>query len=166
MIYNDEDRVPVGKDGEIIYKPPKKRNPERIKIELPTGANLIVKDNEIIINWNKASIKMDGSGDIKIKASKSIELMSDSEIKITSNKKIVLGSGRIEIKTSPGIYAPKDSIEVSTSDLKVESKLKSEFKSLEAKIETTAVLDIISNTILNLRGTGMVNIKGGVINLN
>ena len=54
-LYNDEDRPPINKQEEIIYKPPysKDNQVRRLNIVLPDGTvNIILNDDKVtVISW-------------------------------------------------------------------------------------------------------------------
>src|SRR6266567_3506462 len=59
-LYNDEDRPPLNRDGELVFIPPYRKDPERrrIHMEMPGGMILTVTDEEVKVHAGKTVVKV------------------------------------------------------------------------------------------------------------
>ena len=137
-LYNEEDRPPTSREEEIIYKPPYRRNPQlkRIYVELPSGISITIKDDEVDIKLNRASLNIKDNGNVKISARGSITIEAGGAVNISSRTKINLKAPQI------------------VSEARTNMELKS---NLQTKIESN---------IMQIQGGALVEIKGGLIKLN
>lgn len=178
-LYNDEDRPPVSKQEEIIYKPPYQKNAElkRINITLPEDTVKIdIHDNKIEVQTGKAKISMEDTGIISIEAKpddKECKLTLDSNgVKIDTAMKVEVKSkdnisfnteGELLLKArSISIESEADTL-VKAQTIGLESKGDMKLKAVGANIESSAPMSIKSNATATIEATGPMTIKTSAI---
>ena len=100
-LYNDEDRPPVNKEEEIVYKPPysKSSNLRRIYLEFPGGMILSMTDDEVFIKAGRTILKIDRNGDITIESSAKVNVKANQDISLSANNISIESRGKLEIKS-------------------------------------------------------------------
>ncbi|GHT88586.1 hypothetical protein FACS1894113_1340 [Alphaproteobacteria bacterium] len=139
------------------------------EIELEKGNDkLTIKEGNYEIILEKGNISVTASDNISIKASKNIKIEADGEIEILSKKAMKLDS-----KDILSLKAVKD-FSISALSAKFDWKTSFECASLTTKLEAKTTFDIACNAtaninakaMMNISGSGVVAIKGGMIKLN
>lgn len=125
----------------------------------------------IIVDKAGNELKIDGSGNISLTASESITLSSgQSSISLKKDGTIAIKGGKIvEIEgTSDSVkVSSMNKVEISgTASTVLKSDAKVEVKSAMTSVEGQGGLKLSSTGIVDIDGTAMTNVKGGVVNLN
>jgi uncharacterized protein involved in type VI secretion and phage assembly len=150
-LYNDEDRPPVSKQEEIIYKPPYSKNSDlkRINIVLPgpQGENLNIElhDNVMTTQVGKSSVTMRDAGVIELKTEpgkKCIIVLDDKGLRIDSEGDVQIHSG---------------------GSLTVECDKDLTFKAQNIVLETQQALKLSSGTTLDIKSSAPFNIKSDAL---
>jgi uncharacterized protein involved in type VI secretion and phage assembly len=113
-LYNDEDRPPLNRSGEIVFESPdpKKGGVRRMHLQFPGGIALTVTDDELKAEVGKSVVTIKTDGDIVIESSASMQIRA------------------------------KGDIALSAQNVKIESQQALEIKAGTAKVEASATLDL------------------------
>jgi len=188
-LYNDEDRPPLSKMEEIVYKPMYTRNTSlrRINLVLPEEVlNINLFDDKMSIVIGRSSIYVDSSGEILTNSVKSKDSDSGTEISTNDNSHRISvnstngvssinmnDSGFIRLQANPsnkiceitmtdaGVRISADSeITIDTdSNMSVECKGDLLFKAKNIRFESQAAIKIKSGTDLEANARGSAMIK-------
>lgn len=91
-LYNDEDRPPVSKPEEIVFKPPYSKNPDlrRIHLNLPEDKVIFtIQDEKVTLHIAKTDITISEEG---------VVVETESEIKITSKADLSIKAKNVTIE--------------------------------------------------------------------
>jgi len=94
-LYNDEDRPPINKEGEIVLS---SDTLKRMRIKMRGGLRITITGNSIVLNTGKASINIDKDGNVKIDTDGEIIISSKKGIEIKSIDKVSIKSNSINIE--------------------------------------------------------------------
>lgn len=124
-----------------------------------------------VVDKGGNELKIDGSGNISLTASESITLTSgQSSISLKKDGTIsIKGNKTVEIEgTSDSVkVASMNKVEISgTASALLKSDAKVEVKSAMTSVEGQGSLKLSSTGMVDIEGTAMTNVKGGVVNLN
>jgi uncharacterized protein involved in type VI secretion and phage assembly len=130
-MYNDDDRPPLSKQEEVIYKPPYSKNPDlkRLNIVLPgseDNINIEIHDDLMTTKVGKSLVTMKEAGLIELKTEpgkKSIVILDDNGLRIDTEGDIQIhskGSMTIECDENFTIKAQNITLE-SQQAVKLES---------------------------------------------
>jgi uncharacterized protein involved in type VI secretion and phage assembly len=115
-MYNEEDRPPISKQEEIVYKPPytKDTNLRRLNIVLPEETvNIEFHDDMISVLVGKSSFKANEDGDIEIKSEgvqKKISIISEGDISIEAQNISIKSQMETKIESGTGIEVKSDAL--------------------------------------------------------
>jgi len=146
-LYNDEDRPPTSKLGELVFIQPyeEKSDLRRIYLEFPGGMNLKISDGEIIITAGDTKVSIKKDGDVEVQSKGNIKIKSEGETSINS----------------------KGDLSISGSNVKINSDQKLEINSgTEMKINASTSGEITSSTGMKVETAAEMKIKGLVVNIN
>jgi hypothetical protein len=188
-LYNDEDRPPLSKMEEIVYKPAYTKNTSlrRINLIFPEEVlNINLFDDKMSIVIGRSSMLVDSSGEILINSVKSNDSDNGTEIATNDNSHRVSvkstsgvssinmnDSGFIRFQANPSdkiceitmtdagvrISADSDIIVDTDSDMRVECKGDLLFKAKNIRFESQAAIKIKSGTDLEVNARGSAMIK-------
>jgi type VI secretion system secreted protein VgrG len=154
------------------------------EVQLDKGNQTItLKEGNRVITLSKGDLKIDIKGDFSLKTTGDmnincggqLNIKCDDAIKIESSKDTTLNSkAKITFSAQMDFSAngQKVVIDAKTSNtltgmnMKIEAKTGFEAKGLTMKIEGTTTAEVKANAKLDLMGSGVVAIKGGIIQLN
>lgn len=177
-LYNDEDRPPVSKEEEIIYKPPysKETSLKRFNIILPgseDNVNIEIHDDSMKIKIGDSLITVKDSGMIEFKTTPSgsncIVVMDNNGVRIDSDADI-----QIHCKGNMTVECDKD-LTFKAMNIKMESQQSQKIKSgTSFDIQSTAPLNIKSDATANLesnapltvKSSAVLTIRGSLVNIN
>jgi hypothetical protein len=172
-LYNDEDRPPLGKAEEIIYKPPYSKNDslKRLNIVLPgneDNVNIEVHDNIVTLKVGKSLLTVKDQGSIELRSepdsSKCILIMDNKGLRIDTDADTQVhckGSMTVECDGDISFKAQNISLESqqgiklkSGTTLDIHSSASLGIKSdLSGSLEASGPLDVKSSAILTVQGT-------------
>lgn len=162
-IYNEKDRPPVSKTGELVYSVPYEEDKElrRVYIQLPGGMKICLRDAEVTVTAGGTKVTIQRGGDVTIESNGDVKIKSKGDTSIEAEGDMSISASNLEISTQ------KDLSISSGNDLKVEGK---------GNVNVTAGNDLKNaagkNVELNagiqasVEAASMVKIKGGVVNIN
>lgn len=137
-MYNDQQRPPVNDAGEMVFESPGTvdTSRRRVYIKLPSGIEIKVTDDAVLIDTGHSSVavKLDGS----------ISMKADMDITIESTMGLKLKGMTVEIE--------------GTQELKQ--------KGAVVNIESDANTEIKAGANMSIKGSAMTEIKGSVVNIN
>jgi hypothetical protein len=169
-LYNDEDRPPINKEEEIVYKPSYATNKDlrRFNILLPEGTvDITLHDDRIDLIIGKTSIHANDKGEINLETNPSsgkkceiimnaegIDLSTDYDINLNSKNNII-----VKCDGDLSFNAKKNITMESGMAIKVKSGT-----TLDA--QSTAPMTVKSSAIASIESTGPMTIKGAIVNIN
>lgn len=146
-LYNDEDRPPANKAGELIFKPPYDKNADlkRFHLEFPGGVTFTITDDSIVAVAGKTKVNIKADGDITIESNAKIDMkasgdlnLSGANVKIESQQALQLKAGTTaEMKSSTGMT-----------------------------LESQANMDVKANAMMNVNSNAVLAIKGTLVQIN
>jgi len=160
-MYNDDDRPPLSKQEEVIYKPPYSKNPDlkRLNIVLPgseDNINIEIHDDLMTTKVGKSLVTMKEAGMIELKTepgSKSIVILDDKGLRIDTD-----GDIQIHSKGSMTIECDKD-FTIKARNITLESQ--------EAvKLESGTTLELKSDAPLSIKSAAVLAVKGSMVKIN
>lgn len=150
-LYNDEDRPPLSKQEEIIYKPTYSKNPDlrRLNIVLPgnddNNVNIEVHDDQITTKVGKSFVTIKEAGSIELKTEqgkKCIVILDDKGLRIDTE-------GDVQIHSSGAMT------------LECDKELT--FKAQKITMESQQAIKVTSGTTLDLKSGAPLNIKSDAV---
>lgn len=170
-LYNDEDRPPLSKEEEIIYKPPYSKNTQlkRLNIVLPESTVTInIHDDRLSIIAGKSSISANSAGEIVVRSTQNIDSGESSSITL-DDKGISIDTDfdiQIHSKGNTTIECEGD-LSFKGQTISSESSQTMNIKSgLTMNIQSSDLMAIKSDALANIESTGPMTVKGAIINLN
>lgn len=173
VLYNSKDKPPQT-DGNLVDLASKKvnqrvivsRSGHSIVLDDTTGKEKITvidktKKNKIIIDSTKNEMTIESAGKLTVKSTGDMMLDSTGKLDIKSK-------GALSIASEAGMDLKANSALSVTGNQKVEMKSASSTMTLQAagaELKGTKV-DVTANTALNLNGSAMVKIQGGIVKIN
>ncbi|WP_424358892.1 phage baseplate assembly protein V [Methanocella sp. MCL-LM] len=137
-MYNDRQRPPENDAGELVFVSPDSVNPskKRVDIKLPSGVEIKVTDDAVLIDtgFSKINVGMDGT----------ISLKADVDITIESTMALKLKGLTVEIE--------------GTQELNQKGGL--------VNIESDANAEIKAGANMSVKGGAITEIKGSMVNIN
>ena len=98
-LYNDEDRPPVNKNGEIIYMPdyPENKELRRIYIEFKSGVSVLISDEKISLKAGDTRIVVNKSGDVLIDAKGKVTVTAKGDLELKGSNVKIESQGSMEL---------------------------------------------------------------------
>jgi uncharacterized protein involved in type VI secretion and phage assembly len=166
-LYNDEDRPPVSKQEEVIYKPPYSKNPDlkRLNIVLPgpeaENVNIEVHDDVMTTKVGKSAVTIKQAGMIELKTEpgkKCIIILDDKGLRIDTG-------GDIQIHSSGAMTIECDSdLTLKAQNIKMEAQQAIKMKSgTTLDINSSAPLSIKSDAVGTVEASGPLTVKSSAI---
>jgi hypothetical protein len=170
-LYNDEDRPPISKEEEIIYKPPYSKNTQlkRLNIVLPESTVTIdIHDDRLSVIVGKSSITANSAGEIVVRSTKNTDSGEGSSITLDDNGISIDTDFDIQIHSKGGTTIECDGdLSFKGQSLSSESSQTMTIKSgLTMNIQSSDLMAIKSDALANIESTGPMTVKGAIINLN
>ena len=189
-LYNDEDRPPANKDKEIIYIPPDKSNTGKIHVKFPSGVSFKLDDNGIVAKAGRTKIIMNNNGNMVINSNAKLNQISDGSMLLCSKEATRLAMGdpksgsinsfvSLEDDKTINIVSDNKDVNIETpsggkitlksgqNNITVEAPMGDvSIKGKSIKIESTADMEIKSNTTAKIKANATMDIKGAVVNIN
>ena len=189
-LYNDEDRPPANNDKEIIFIPPDKSNTGKIHIKFPKGVSFKLDDKGIVAKAGRTKIIINNNGNMIINSNAKLNEISDGAMLLCSKEATRLAMGDPKSGSINSFVSLEDdktiNIVSENKDVNIETPnggkitLKSgqnnitidapmgdiSIKGKSVKIESTADLEIKSNTTAKIKANANLDIKGAVVNIN
>jgi type VI secretion system secreted protein VgrG len=139
-------------------------------ITLDDGAGITIVDksggNKIVIDGtNKITLTASDKIVLECGAS-SITMDAAGKIDIVGKTVTVSGSDKAEMKSTATFIAEGTSATVEGTATEVKGKATVTVGSPATSVKGDTSLDLKSDAMVNIEGTGMTNVKGGVVNLN
>jgi hypothetical protein len=165
-LYNDEDRPPLSKEEEIIYKPPYSKKPElkRLNIVLPgaeESVNIEIHDNRMSTKVGKSFVSMNDDGRIELRTEpgkKCIIVLDDKGLRIDTE-----GDIQIHSKGSMTVECDKD-LTFKAQNITLESQMGLNLKSgTTFDLKSSAPLSIKSDAVASLEASGPLTVKSSAI---
>ncbi len=146
-LYNDKDRPPANKDGELIFKPPydKKADLKRFHLEFPGGVTFTITDDSIVAVAGKTKINIKADGDVTIESNAKIELKAQGDLSLTGSNIKIESQQALQLKAG------------TTADLK---------SSTAMTISSDANMDVKANAMMNVNSNAILAIKGSLVQIN
>lgn len=138
-LYNDQDRPPENKAGEMVFKPPydKDASLKRFHLEFPGGVTFTMTDDSIIAVAGKTKINVKADGDITIESNAKIDLKASGDLSLSG------------------------------SNVKIESQQSLQIKAgTDAKIQASTMMDLKSDGPMNVNASANMAIKGAIVQIN
>ena len=171
-LYNDEDRPPISKEEEIIYKPPYTKNTQlkRLNVVLPESTVTInIHDDRLSIIIGKSSISANSAGEIAVRSTMNADNGEGSSIALDDNG-ISIDTDfdiRVHSKGNTTIECDGDLSFKGQGTIGMESSETMNIKSgLTMNIQSADLMAIKSDALANIESTGPMTVKGAIINLN
>lgn len=100
-LYNDENRPPVNKAGEIIFESPdpKKKDLKRFYVKFQSGIVLTVTDEEIKVEARKSVVTIKNDGDIKIESNAKLDIKAKGSTTLSSDGDLSFSGQNIKIES-------------------------------------------------------------------
>jgi uncharacterized protein involved in type VI secretion and phage assembly len=161
-MYNDEDRPPLSKQEEVIYKPPYSKNPDlkRLNIVLPgaedNNVNIDVHDDMMATKVGKSFLTIKEAGSIELRTEagkKCIIILDDKGLRIDTE-----GDIQIHSNGSVAVECDKD-LTLKAQNISIESQ-----QAIKLKSGTT--LDIKSRAPLSIKSSAILTVKGSLVKIN
>jgi len=160
-LYNDQDRPPLSKQEEVIYKPPYSKNPnlKRFNIVLPgpeDNINIEIRDDQITAKVGKSLVTVKEAGMIELKTEpgkKCVVIMDDKGLRIDTEGDIQIHSGgsiAFESDKDFGIKAQNISLEGQQA----------------TKLQTGTTFNIKAGAALDIKSDATVAVKGSLVKIN
>jgi uncharacterized protein involved in type VI secretion and phage assembly len=160
-IYNDEDRPPLSKQEEVIYKPPyaKDASLKRLNIVLPgkeDNVNIEVHDDMVTTRVGKTTLQLKEAGMIEMRTEsdqKCIIILDKNGLRIDTDGDILIHSaGSTTIGCGKDLILEADNISIKAqSDLKIVTGMK---------------LELESGSNLAIKSPAAVTVQGSVVKVN
>jgi uncharacterized protein involved in type VI secretion and phage assembly len=161
-LYNDQDRPPLSKQEEVIYKPAYSRNPDlkRLNIVLPgsdeENVDIKIHDNLMSTKIGKSVVTLKEPGVIELKTEpgkNSTVIMDDKGLRIITE-------GDIEIQSQGSItFRSEKDFSIKAQNIAVESQQ-------STKLKSGTTLDIKSGAPLNIQSDAVAVLKGKLVKIN
>lgn len=162
-IYNEKDRPPVSKTGELVYSVPHEEDKElrRVYIQFPGGMKVCLKDAEVTVTAGATRVTIQRGGDVTIEANGDVKVKSKGDTAIEAEGDISLKASNLKITTSKDLsISSGNNINVDgTKDISVTAG-----NNLKNKASNIAELN--AGVQASVEGTTTVKIKGGIVNIN
>ncbi|MDI9645044.1 MAG: phage baseplate assembly protein V [Candidatus Verstraetearchaeota archaeon] len=162
-IYNEKDRPPLSKLGEILYVAPYPEDKElrRVYIELPGGMKVCLKDAEVTITAGGTKVTVERGGDVIIEAKGDVKVKSKGDTSIEAQGDISVSASNLKIE------AQKDLSVSCGNDLTVDSTNNVKIKAGKDMSSTAGMnAEVSAGVQASVEGSASVKIKGGVVNIN
>lgn len=166
-LYNDEDRPPLTKEEEIIYKPPYSKNKDlkRLNIIFPgneDNVNIEIHDDLMTTKVGKSVLTIKEEGVIELKTQpdggQCIIIMDDKGLRIDTDSDI-----QIHCKGSMTVECDKD-LTFKAQNINLESQQAIKLKSGSTfDINSTGPMKIKSNATGSVEATGPLDVKSTAI---
>jgi uncharacterized protein involved in type VI secretion and phage assembly len=153
-MYNDEDRPPLSKQEEVIYKPPYSKNPDlkRLNIVLPgaedNNVNIDVHDDMMATKVGKSFLTIKEAGSIELRTEpgkKCIIILDDKGLRIDTE-------GDVQIHSNGSVAVECD------KDLTL--------KAQNINIESQQAIKLTSGTTLDIKSSAIVTVQGSLVKIN
>jgi uncharacterized protein involved in type VI secretion and phage assembly len=161
-MYNDEDRPPLSKQEEVIYKPPYSKNPDlkRLNIVLPgaedNNVNIDVHDDMMATKVGKSFLTIKEAGSIELRTEpgkKCIIILDDKGLRIDTE-----GDIQIHSNGSVAVECDKD-LTLKAQNINIESQQ-------AIKLTSGTTLDIKSSAPLSVKSSAIVTVQGSLVKIN
>lgn len=166
-MYNDEDRPPLSKQEEVIYKPPYSKNPDlkRLNIVLPgvedNNVNIDVHDDMMATKVGKSFLTIKEAGSIELRTEpgkKCIIILDDKGLRIDTE-----GDIQIDSNGSVAVECDKD-LTLKAQNINIESQQAIKLTSgTTLDIKSSAPLSIKSDTVGEIEAAGALSVKSSAI---
>ena len=146
-LYNDKDRPPVSKAGELIFKPPYSKDTDlkRFHLEFPGGVTFTITDDSIVAVAGKTKVNIKADGDVTIESEAKIELKAKGDLSLTGSNIKIESQQALQLKAG------------TTADLK---------SSTAMTISSDANMDVKANAMMNVKSSAILAIKGSLVQIN
>jgi len=165
-MYNDEDRPPLSKQEEVIYKPPYSKNPDlkRLNIVLPgqeDNVNIDLHDDMMTTKVGNSFFTIKEAGSIELRTEpgkKCIIILDDNGLRIDTE-------GDIQIHSNGSVTIECDNdFTLKAQNINIESQQSTKLTSLSTlDIKSTAPLNIKSDAMGTVESTGPLSVKSSAI---
>ena len=176
-LYNDEDRPPLSKQEEVIYKPPYSKNPDlkRLNIVLPgaeDNINIEIHDDLMTTKVGKSLVTMNEAGLIELKTEpgkKCIVILDDKGLRIDTEGDIQIhskGSMTVECDKDLTFKAQNITLE-SQQAIKLESGTALDLKSgAPLSIKSNATGTVEASGPLTVKSVAVLTVQGSMVKIN
>jgi phage baseplate assembly protein gpV len=100
-LYDDQAHPPVAAEHEVVYQPPDEESSDtrRFHLELPSGATLTIKDEEVSLTLGDTTVTAAKDGDVSISAKGNIQLKAEGDVEIQATGDLKLSAdGKLSLK--------------------------------------------------------------------
>lgn len=165
-LYNDEDRPPLSKQEEIVYKPPYSKNSDlkRLNIVLPgreDNVQIDIHDDMMATKVGKSFVTIKEAGNIELRAEpgkKCIIILDDNGLRIDTE-----GDVQIHSNGSVAIECDKE-LTLKAQNINIESQQAIKLSSgTTLDIKSSAPLSIKSDALGTVEATGPLSVKSSAI---
>ncbi|MEN3034825.1 MAG: phage baseplate assembly protein V [Candidatus Methanosuratincola sp.] len=162
-IYNEKDRPPVSKTGELVYSVPYEEDKElrRVYIQLPGGMKVCLKDAEVTVTAGATRVTIQRGGDVTIEANGDVKVKSKGDTAIEAEGDISISASNLKITTEEDLsISSGNNVNVDGGkDVNVTAG-----NNLKNTASNNAELS--AGVQASVEGTATVKIKGGIVNIN
>ncbi len=146
-LYNDKDRPPASKAGELIFKPPYSKDTDlkRFHLEFPGGVTFTVTDDSIIAVLGKTKVNIKADGDVTIESNAKIELKAQGDLNLTGSNIKIESQQALQLKAG------------TSADIKAGSAM---------SISSDANMDVKASAMMNVKSDAILAIKGSLVQIN
>ncbi|OPY29997.1 MAG: Phage-related baseplate assembly protein [Methanocella sp. PtaU1.Bin125] len=169
-LYNDEQRPPVNKAGEIVYESPDSEDSSgslrRVHLKFPSGMEITITDKEASIKHKDTSIHMTTEGNMYIGTEKkfaftgygdsgNLKVGGSGDVKLFSEKQKVV----VESKSA-------DVVIKAAAGLSIQCGGELKLKAATITIKSDANTEITAGANMSVKGGAVTEIKGSLVNIN
>lgn len=177
-LYNDEDRPPLSKQEEVIYKPAYSKNPDlkRLNIVLPgpeeESVNIELHDNIMTTKVGKSLVTLKEEGTIELKTEpgkKCIIILDDKGIRIDTEGDIQIhSSGSMTVECDQDLTFKAQNITMESQQaIKMKSGSILDLKSsAPLSIKSDALGTIESSGPLTVKSSAILTVQGSLVKIN
>ncbi|HIH44952.1 MAG TPA: hypothetical protein HA257_07750 [Candidatus Methanoperedenaceae archaeon] len=103
-LYNDDDRPPVNKEGELVYESPdpKKSGVRRLYMKFPGGTVLTVTDDELRAEVGKSIVTVKTDGDVTVESNAAVGINAKGDITLSGQNVKIESKASLELKAGAG----------------------------------------------------------------
>lgn len=177
-LYNDEDRPPLSKQEEVIYKPAYSKNPDlkRLNVVLPgsddENLNIELHDDAMTTKVGKSLVTIKQAGMIELKTEpgkKCIIIMDDKGLRIDTEGDVQIHSnGAVTVECDSDLTFKAQNITLESQQaIKLKSGTTLDIKSgAPFSIKSDAVGSVEASGPLTVKSSAILTVQGSLVKIN
>ena len=145
-LYNDKDRPPASKAGELIFKPAYSKDTDLKRFHLEfQGVTFTITDDSLVAVLGKTKVNIKADGDVTIESNAKIELKAQGDLNLTGSNIKIESQQALQLKAG------------TTADLKASTAM---------TLSSDANMDVKATAMLNVKSDAILAIKGSLVQIN